>query len=164
MKRSALRRKTPLRQRRREGADVEREPKPMAHAAPAPVQPVRRGTYAGSTTGVPVPKENVLHHHAGYENAVRGLGYCMLCGRACRPQFCHRDQGKGMGLKTDVREGWPGCGPGDHGPGCHWLVGTSGQFAKEERRILEKRLGRKTRAAVIAAGAWPARLPRWMEN
>jgi hypothetical protein len=56
------------------------------------------------------PKENILKS-AAYENAVRDLGYCVRCGLECRPQFCHRDEGKGTGIKTDVREGWAGCGP-----------------------------------------------------
>lgn len=154
MKRTPMRRKTPLRQRRREGADVEREVKPWAAALAAGARPAHRGSYAGSTSGRPVVKENALQH-TGYMAAVRDLGYCMLCRRACRPQFCHRDQGKGERIKTDVREGWPGCAE------CHWLVGTSGQYQKEERRALELDLGRRTREAVKAAGTWPARLPEW---
>jgi hypothetical protein len=124
------------------------------------LKPLRTGTYAGSTSGAQVTKENASQHQ-GYMAAVRDLGYCMLCGRSCRPQFCHGDMGKGERIKTDVRLGWPGCGPGDHGPGCHWIVGTSGQYEKYERRELEAELARKTRAAVIAAGTWPSSLPAW---
>jgi hypothetical protein len=120
----------------------------------------RRGVYTGGTSGEPVKKENALQH-TGYMAAVRALGYCMLCRRSCNPQFCHADQGKGERIKTDCRRGWPGCGPGEWGPGCHWIVGTSGQYEKAERRVIEERLGRKTRAAVQAAGTWPARLPQW---
>ncbi len=120
-------------------------------------------SYGGSTTG-PRPKENVLESPA-YEAAVRNLGRCMRCGRTCRPQFCHRDEGKGQGIKTDVREGWAGCGywsPQD--PGCHYIVGTSGTLTKEERRAEDLRLGAITRAAVIAAGTWPKNLPMWKET
>lgn len=117
--------------------------------------PRRAGTYAGSTAG-PVPKTEPIQH-AGYMAAVRDLGYCMRCRCACRPQFCHRDEGKGMGLKTDCREGWAGCAE------CHWLVGTARVYDKEERRALELDLGRRTREAVKAAGTWPARLPHWRE-
>lgn len=130
----------------------------------ATIRPLVRGTYSGGTSGQPVEKENAISHHSGYENAVRDLGYCMLCKRACRPQFCHADQGKGERLKTDVRRGWPGCGPGEWGPGCHWIVGTSGQYPKAERRVIEERLGRLTRAAVLAAGTWPAHFPLWRET
>lgn len=117
------------------------------------------GTYAGTTNG-PVTKEHASQHQ-GYMAAVRSLGYCMLCRRACRPEFAHADMGKGQSIKTDVRRGWPGCGLGPWGPGCHYLVGTSGQYEKAERRALEEDLGRRTRAAVLAAGTWPKRLPQW---
>lgn len=118
---------------------------------------LHRGTYAGGTSGEVVEKANMLQH-AGYMAAVRNLGYCMRCRRSCRPQFCHRDQGKGERIKTDVREGWPGCAE------CHWIVGTSGQYPKEERRALELELGRRTRHAVRAAGSWPVRLAEWPEE
>lgn len=53
MKRTPLTRKTPLlRQRRHEGADIEREPKPRALAT---VKALVRGTYAGGIAG-PTPK------------------------------------------------------------------------------------------------------------
>jgi hypothetical protein len=136
----------PRKPSRHEPASTEREPKPLAKVT-------RWGT-SGATSGVAVPKEQMLQHE-GYMAAVRLLGYCMLCRHSCRPQFCHRDQGKGMGLKTDVREGWPGCAE------CHYMVGTSGKLAKEDRRALELRLGAQTREAVKAAGMWPKRLPEW---
>lgn len=158
MKRTQMKRRTPLRQSRASGPDTEREPRPMALVPTA--RPLHRGTYGGGTSGQPVVKENPLQH-TGYMAAVRALGYCMLCRRACNPQFCHADMGKGERIKTDVRRGWPGCGPGEWGPGCHWLVGTSGNYQKEERRALEADLARRTRAAVLAAGTWPARLPMW---
>lgn len=120
----------------------------------APSRALVRGTYAGGTCGATVEKENASQSSA-YMAAVRDLGYCMRCRRACRPQFCHRDQTKGMGLKTDVREGWPGCAE------CHWIVGTSGQYPKDERRALELELGQRTREAVRAAGTWPPRLREW---
>lgn len=156
MKRSAIQRRTPMRNTHREGPTVERERHPVA------LRPLERPANYSGTTGAAQPK-HPASQHAGYMQAVRSLGYCMHCRRACHPQFCHRDQGKGMGIKTDVREGWPGCGPGPWGPGCHWLVGTSGNYSREERRALELGLGRRTRAAVTAAGLWPARLPAWQE-
>jgi hypothetical protein len=115
----------------------------------------------GRTTGVAVPKEEASQSQA-YMDAVRGLGYCVRCGRTCRPQFCHGDQGKGTGLKTDVRAGWAGCGPwGPQDPGCHYVVGTSGTLSKAERRAEEGRLAALTRAAVLKAGTWPKSLPVW---
>jgi hypothetical protein len=143
LRRTGFKRKPPMHQ-----PAVEREPRPLAKLT----RPV---SYAGTTTG-PVAKHPMLQHE-GYMAAVRLLGYCMLCRHECRPQFCHRDQTKGMGLKTDVREGWPGCAD------CHYMVGTSGKLAKEDRRALELRLGAQTREAVRAAGTWPKSLPDWIE-
>lgn len=148
--------RTPFRRRRADGPSVTHEPKPRALVTPS--RALTRGSYAGGTSGQAVVKENPLQH-AGYMAAVRDLGYCMLCRRSCRPQFCHADMGKGERIKTDVRRGWPGCGPGDWGNGCHWLVGTSGQYPKDERRALEADLGRRTQEAVKAAGTWPTGLP-----
>jgi hypothetical protein len=119
-----------------------------------PSRTLRKPTYSGGVSGEAVQKEEASQH-AGYMAAVRDLGYCMRCRRSCRPQFCHRDCGKGMGIKTDVREGWPGC------PECHYIVGTSGFYSKEERRALELELGQRTREAVKAAGTWPKTLPQW---
>ncbi|MCC2632162.1 MAG: hypothetical protein K0S48_48 [Ramlibacter sp.] len=146
--------RTPFKRRiRQDGPTAAREVKPWAQTlASATLRPMRTGKYAGGTSGVAVEKEQMLQHR-GYEDAVRGLGYCMRCRLACRPQFCHADMGKGTGIKTDCRRGWPGC------PDCHWLVGTSGYYTKEQRRAVEADLAQRTRNAVIAAGTWPARLP-----
>lgn len=54
MKRTAIKRKTPLRQRRREGSDIVREEKPRA-LAPT-IRPRTDVTYGGGTSGVPVLK------------------------------------------------------------------------------------------------------------
>lgn len=105
------------------------------------------------------PKENVSQSEA-YMAAVRALGYCMRCGCTLKKgegQFCHADQGKGMGLKTDVRRGWLGCA------GCHFHVGTSGRMPRAERRAEESRLAAKTRELVMRAGTWPKNLPQWSE-
>lgn len=143
----------------------ERKPWGRRTYTPAASVPGRltRPVVYGTCTGVPIPKKNVATSPA-YENAVRDLGYCVRCGRKCRPQFCHRDEGKGVGIKTDVREGWAGCGPGPWGQGCHYIVGMSGTLTKEQRRAEDLRLGVLTRAAVMAAGTWPKRLPIWRES
>jgi hypothetical protein len=123
-----------------------------------------RSTYGGSLSGKAVAKERVLES-AAYENAVRSLGYCVRCGRTCRPQFCHADQGKGTSIKTDVRRGWAGCGywsPEDLG--CHYIVGTSGEMPKAERRDEEDRLAEITRGEVLRRGLWPKSVPMWVEQ
>lgn len=135
---------------------------------PPPAAPLRAlerpVNYAKVSANDPAPaiqKDNPLVSEA-YRALVRAMS-CAHCGRPPRSQFCHGDQGKGMGLKTDDRTGWPGCGPGPWGPGCHYIVGSTGQYSKEERRALEKELGARTRAAVLASGMWPPRLPLWKE-
>lgn len=115
-------------------------------------------SYAGATTG-PVPKEEILES-AAYEKVVRQLP-CDRCGIIGFSQFCHSDEGKGMGLKTDVRRGWPGCGPRPGEPGCHYYVGTSGSMPREDKREFEAEASARTRAKVREMGMWPLRLPAW---
>jgi hypothetical protein len=133
-------------------------PPPRARDLPPPAPSVlpklHRGSYEGGTSGTAIAKED-SSQSSPYMTAAKALGYCMRCGCACRPQFCHRDEGKGMGIKTDCREGWAGCA------GCHFYVGTSGKLPKEQRRAEDLRLGAKTRAELIKRGTWPKSVPMW---
>lgn len=118
-------------------------PRAAARARAAPAAAIR-----------PAPKERVCKS-AAYEAAVRKLP-CFGCRTAAVPrQFCHADEGKGTGIKTDVRRGWPGC------PACHHHVGSTGKLGKAGRRLFEDEAAAYARAAVAAAGEWPARLPPW---
>lgn len=132
-------------------------------APPAPLRPLARqviyARISANDPAQPVAKENPLVCEP-YRALVRAMP-CAHCGRPPRSQFCHADQGKGMGLKTDDRRGWPGCGPdlATGAPGCHWLIGTSGRYGKDERRRLEDLYAARTRAAIVAAGKWPKGLP-----
>jgi hypothetical protein len=100
----------------------------------------------------PIEKEGAIQH-AGYMRLVRALP-CAHCGIAGPSQFCHSDEGKGMGIKSDCRYGWPGCAV------CHDLVGTQRIYAKENRRRIEADMAAKTRAQITALGQWPANLPQ----
>lgn len=111
---------------------------------------------------VQVPKENALQHK-GYMDTVRRMA-CAHCGRAAPSQFCHADEGKGLAIKSDCRLGWPGCADGPGRIGCHTLIGSTGAMKREHKRTLEANHGRATRAAVRAAGLWPADLPAWPED
>ena len=104
---------------------------------------------------VPLPKENALQHQP-YMDLVRAMA-CAHCGRSPRSQFCHSDMDKGLAIKTDCRRGWPGCAV------CHNLIGSTGTFKREHRRMLEDKYAAQTRSAILKAGTWPARLPRWEE-
>lgn len=149
---------------------VQRPPGSRAPRAPKQIgaeYTIRPRTAAVAIAGparatVAVPK-TVPVQHAGYMAAVRTLR-CYRCNVVGLTQFCHRDEGKGMGLKTDCREGWPGCGPGWGSPGCHWIIGTSGKFSRAECRVFEAEAGGATRAAIRDAGLWPANLPAWAED
>lgn len=140
--------------------------KPKVYERP-PRQPLRatadfRYGHIAALLRPPVEKEQALQHE-GYMRLVRGLP-CILCKVSGFTQFCHADEGKGAGLKTDCRRGWPGCGPHDGLPGCHWFVGTSGRLGKQARRDFESAAGADTREAILALGLWPATLPLWREE
>ena len=109
---------------------------------------------------VAVPKDDMIQHGA-YMAAVRSLP-CDLCRTWAGSQFCHSDilgnGGKGMGIKSDCRLGWPGC------PACHYYVGTSGAMPKETRHRYEAAAGCRTRAEIRRRGIWPASLPAWPQD
>jgi hypothetical protein len=131
--------------------------------APAPLRRLERAcTYSGGTIGEPIAKEDASQS-AAYMDAVRSLP-CQRCNHPPRSQFCHADQGKGTGIKTDVRRGWAGCGPHGNEMGCHHLIGTSGTLPKAERRAEEKRLAAKTRAEILRRNLWPKSLAPWKEE
>lgn len=98
-------------------------------------------------------KEEPIQHLA-YMALVRALP-CAHCGIAGPCQFCHSDEGKGTGIKSDSRLGWPGC------PSCHRLIGTERIYPKAERRNLEAYMAANTRAKVRDLGLWPKSLPAW---
>jgi hypothetical protein len=131
--------------------------------APAPLRPISRGVVVSCAgIGSAIPKESVCHSST-YEVRVRKLA-CRRCGVVGFSQFCHTDEGKGTGIKTDVRLGWAGCGPRTGVPGCHHEVGTSGTIPRALKRDLEKQYAASTRAEILQLNQWPVRLPRWVEE
>lgn len=137
---------------------------------PPPSPPVTRGRGGVirriDDTVISVQKENVITSLV-YQALVRTLP-CARCGIVGFTQFCHSDEGKGLGIKTDDRRGWPGCGPHLDGDqmvnGCHWFVGTSGKLKQAERRALEARMSAVTRQQILMRGLWPKSLPFWEED
>lgn len=103
-----------------------------------------------------VEKENLIQN-AGYMDLVRAMP-CAHCGAPPRSEFCHSDMGKGTGIKSDCREGWPGC------HACHDAIGTRRIYPREQRRELEASMARKTRNQIETQGLWPSNLPKWSEK
>jgi hypothetical protein len=150
MKRSAPMKRTPW----------PRRGQPAPGTAPARVKPVAKPLERPVRYAQPaneplfaVPKERVIEHE-GYKRLVRALP-CAHCGIEGYTQFCHSDEGKGIGIKTDCRRGWPGCGPHGDTAGCHHLIGSSGSFPRDERRRLEALYSSRARAEIARQGAWP---------
>ena len=100
-----------------------------------------------------VDKENLIQH-AGYMDIVRAMP-CAHCGSPPRSEFCHSDMGKGTGIKSDCREGWPGC------HACHDAIGTRRIYPRLKRRELESIMARQTREQIESDGLWPKNLPKW---
>lgn len=124
------------------------------------VKPLGVGRYGGEVRPMSAQPKESASQSGTYMAAAKGLGFCMLCGwtptESTSLDFCHGDEGKGMGLKTDVREGWPGCRR------CHEFVGRS--MRREARRAVEQALSAQTRELIEQAGTWPAKLVRLAEK
>lgn len=151
MNNSTFKCKAPLRREAKQ-CDYLPRPREIAQAVQTLTRPIVR-----------VPKESASQCKA-YMAAVRKLA-CYRCSWRGDTQFCHSDEGKGQRIKTDVRLGWPGCGPHyENGlmlPGCHHMVGSTGLLGKQGRRDFEARAGADTRAEIRRLGLWPSKLAPW---
>lgn len=63
-------------------------------------------------------------------DAVKTIEYCVLCDCYCQTQPAHRNEGKGMGMKTDD------CASAALCDNCHREIDNGKTLTKEERRIL----------------------------
>lgn len=119
---------------------------------------------AGST-GIAVCKEKAIESEP-YRRLVAQLP-CMWCGTEGYSQHAHLNYGKGLGMKTDDRTGFPLCCSRPGVEGCHVaydnyrLLESGGREAHREYGL---EAGRFTRELVLKAGLWPASLPRWFED
>jgi hypothetical protein len=95
---------------------------------------------------VPLPKQAPVRD-AAYLRAVAALP-CAHCGRPGPSQAAHADEGKGMGIKASDHDTMPLCADSPGQRGCHWIIGTSGTFTREERRALEVRYVAETKQAL----------------
>jgi hypothetical protein len=123
-------------------------PPPVLHKPKAPALAVMAKDLAARAPMV-CDKANPIESEP-YRRYVARLP-CWMCHVDGYSQAAHADEGKGMGMKSDDRMCYPACGPhpaagrpGYVDPGCHWLIGTSGRYTREERRALEARAGAET--------------------
>lgn len=135
--------------------------KPYTRPPTSAPKPIERGVFTRADGGAEArPKENPVRSEA-YRRLVAMMD-CAHCKIQGLSQCAHADQGKGLSIKSDDRTCFPLCGPHPSGePGCHWRIGTSGQYSREERRKLEDEYGGKTRRAIFNNGLWPKAVPEW---
>lgn len=143
------------------------QPLPQEESAPEAIKTVakftRRGVIASVNDAVfAQPKEDVARSEK-YRRLVAHL-VCAHCGVEGYSQAAHGDFGKGLSIKADDRTCYPACAPHDGRQGCHYLIGTSGTYTREERRALDEQYGAQTRAKILDLGLWPANLPMWQEK
>ena len=117
------------------------------------------------TTGISVLKEKVVESEP-YRRLVAELP-CLWCGISGYSQHAHLNLGKGLGMKTDDRTGFPLCCSRPGIEGCHVaydqyrLLESGGREAHREYGL---EAGRFTREQVLKAGLWPPRVPKWVEQ
>ena len=157
-----LARRTPMKRsawpRRRAGVS----PAPSVALAPSVTRLARPANYAPATNHAAALQKDAPARSEAYRRIVAAMP-CAHCGIAGYSQHAHANAGKGKGIKTDDRMGFPLCAARPGVEGCHAAFdqyrllagGRDGHAAAGERGAAQ------TRAAVERAGRWPDRLPRW---
>lgn len=99
-----------------------------------------------------------------YRRAVAMLP-CCWCGSIGYSQHAHANAGKGLGLKTDDRTGFPLCSQRPGIEGCHAAFDQYRLLhgGREAHRAAALDWGAATRDEILRQGTWPARLPIWTE-
>ena len=137
---------------RREAERAEQQAANLRNLATVPAHRLHTGTYSGDI-GKAISKECPARSEA-YRRLVAAMP-CANCGAAGPNQAAHANFGKGMGIKSSDTTCFPLC------VACHQDHDQGGMLPRDVRRANESRWGAMTRAAIIAAGAWPANLPLW---
>ena len=134
--------------------------------ATAGMVPVNVVMVAGAgTTGISVIKEKAIESEP-YRRLVAQLP-CLWCGISGYSQHAHLNLGKGLGMKTDDRTGFPLCCSRPGIEGCHAaydnyrLLESGGREAHREYGL---EAGRFTRQQILKAGLWPSSVPRLVES
>lgn len=150
-----LSRRTPM--RRTAWAPTPRQDRPAPVVRPL----VRRGVYTSDEHMEQRPKAQITQHE-GYRRLVAALP-CIYCDVLSMSNHAHRNTGKGKGVKTDAREGFPLCVDRPGQEGCHTRHDQRRLIPNLSRELyaaLEAEWARRTRAQIIDAGLWPANLER----
>lgn len=71
-----------------------------------------------------------MRKNRAWLEAVAQIPYCVLCGSTESLQVCHRNEGKGMGLKT------PDVLTARLCQSCHHEIDNGNRLARDERRAL----------------------------
>ncbi|WP_218243234.1 hypothetical protein [Comamonas fluminis] len=118
-----------------------------------------------AATGIVIEKDNAVESEP-YRRLVAQLP-CLWCGVEGYSQHAHLNYGKGLGMKTDDRTGFPLCCSRPGIEGCHVaydqyrLLESGGREAHREYGL---EAGRFTREQILNAGLWPRRLPLWAQE
>ncbi len=162
MRRTPLKR-TPFQGRARQHAAQDREQRLTERAARMAAQACPRAAVMAPAAGAaaPMAKQGALHSEA-YRRAVAGLP-CAHCRVQGYSQHAHANEGKGVGLKTDDRTGFPLCCARPGIEGCHTAFDQYRLLpgGREAHRAAARTWGASTRAEIQRLGLWPARLPLW---
>jgi hypothetical protein len=119
---------------RREATQSTYTPRPRAQAV-AVAGPAR--------AIISLPKKPPLREEE-YRRLVAALP-CAHCGKAGPSQCAHGDEGKGMAIKACDLTCFPLCADSPGRQGCHSLIGASGMFTRDQRRLLEANYAVATR-------------------
>ena len=157
-----LARRTPMKRsawpRRRAGVS------PETPVAPAP--PVTRlsrpANYAPATGHATALKKDAPARSEAYRRIVAAMP-CAACGIAGYSQHAHANEGKGMGIKTDDRAGFPLCAPRPGIEGCHARFDQYRLLpgGRDAHAAAGEEWAARTRAAILKAGQWPKNLQKW---
>lgn len=118
-----------------------------------------------SAAPAPAAEKDVILRSEAYRRATAGMR-CMWCGIAGFSQHAHLNLGKGLGLKTDDRTGFPLCACRPGVEGCHAAYDQYRLVpgGREGHRVYGLEWGRITRAEILSLGLWPINLPHWQET
>lgn len=111
---------------------------------------------------VQVPKDEPVQHE-GYRRLVAAMP-CARCKVWGYSQHAHSNTGKGMGIKTDCRLGFPLCSTRPGVVGCHALLDQGAMYSKHARREMEDYWAWDTRMTLRRLRLWPKDLAPWPED